>query len=212
MAWTASLTTRTMGEERHSSGHWLARRFLEARAGCAASSSFLRQLWLCSFVRLTNFSPHALHIGDGKRITERPSVRAVNPCRKARSVEPTRTCTATTVASRKHQSLRLLREYHLLSQWLISSMRKPNGRNMPRHESATTSPRRRPTSEEELALVAGPPQPDGVHPEDGTQLSAQTKGFCTHSSPAPTLRRAHTSSALSLSVHGPHFTVSCSHS
>ena len=98
------------GEERHSSSHWSARRFLEARTRRAASSSIFWHLWLCSYVRLTNFSPHALHTGD-----ERPSVRAVNPCRKARPVEPKRTCTAVTAASRKHQSLRLLREYHLLS-------------------------------------------------------------------------------------------------
>ena len=41
---------------------------------------------------------------------ERPSVRAVSPCRKARVVEPTRICTAMTAASRKHQSFRLLHE------------------------------------------------------------------------------------------------------
>ena len=87
------------GEERHSSSHWSARRFFEARAGRAASSSFFWQLWLCSYVRLTNSSPHALHTGDGMKTTARPSVRAVNPCRKARSVEPTRTCTATTATS-----------------------------------------------------------------------------------------------------------------
>ena len=135
------------GEERHSSSHWSARRFLEARAGCAASSSILWQLWLCSNVRLTNSSSHALHTGDGKMTTERSSVRAVNPCRKARSVEPTRACTAMTAAPRKHQSLRLLCEYHLLSQRPISSMRNPNGRSMLRHGSVTIAPRRRPQVE-----------------------------------------------------------------
>ena len=117
VAWTASQTTRTGGGgKRHSSGHWSARRFFEARAGCAVSSRILWQLWVCSSVRLRNSSSRALHTGDGKKATERPSVRAVNPCGKARSVEPTRTCTAMTAAApRKHQSLRLLCEYYLLS-------------------------------------------------------------------------------------------------
>ena len=167
------------GEERHSSGNWSARRFLEARACCAASSRILWQLWVCSFLRLTNSSPHALHTGDGKRTTERPSVRAVNPCSKARSVEPTRTCTAMTAASRKHQSLRLLREYHLLSQRPISSMRKPNGKSMPRHESVTTSLQTSSTSEKVLALVAGPPQPDGVRPGGASDSWHRWKD-CTH--------------------------------
>ena len=65
-------------EERHSSGQWLARRFFETRASRAANSSFLWQLWSCSFVQLTNPSPHALHTSNGKKTTERPSVRAVN--------------------------------------------------------------------------------------------------------------------------------------
>ena len=143
MAWTASRTTRMRGEVRHSSGHLSSRRFPEARAGGAASSRILWQLWVCSFARLTNSSPHALHTGDGKKTTEKPSVRAANPCRKARSVDPTRTCTATTAASRKHQSLRLLREYHQLSQWTISIRRKADGRNTPRRNSVSTSSRRR---------------------------------------------------------------------
>ena len=132
------------GGERDLSAHWSARHFFEARASCAASSSILWQLWLCSFVRLTNSSPHALHAGDGKKTTEKPSVRADNASRKARSVEPTRTCTAVTSASRKHQSLRLLREYHLLSQRTISIMHNSDGRSRPWHELVTTSLRHRP--------------------------------------------------------------------
>ena len=115
-------------EERHSSGHWPARRCFETRASCVASASILWQLWLCRFVRLTNSPPHALHADNGKKTTEKPPVRVVNPCRKARSAEPTPTCTAMTATSRKHQCLRLLREYHLLSQWSVSVMRKSDGR------------------------------------------------------------------------------------
>ena len=110
--------------------HWLAGRFLEAREGGATCprSPHLWQLWLCSFVRLTNCSLRALHADDGKKTTERPSVRVVNPCRKARLVVPTRTCTVMTAAFRKHQSPRLLRVYHLLSQGTMSFMRIPDGR------------------------------------------------------------------------------------
>ena len=81
-------------------------------------------------MRLTNSRPHALHTVGEKETTEKPSVRVVNPCRKARTVEPTPTCTAMTATSRKHQNLRLLREYHLLSQWTVAFMRKSDGRSM----------------------------------------------------------------------------------
>ena len=165
------------GVERHSSSHRSARRFFEARTGCAASSHILWQLWLCNFVRSTYSLPRALHTVSGKKTTARPSVRVVNPCRKARPAEPTRTCTAMTAASRKHQSLRLLREYHLLSQRSISSMRKPNGRSMPQHESVTTSP----TSDEALDLVAGPSQPDGAHPADGPNFRQRRLVFASMS-------------------------------
>ena len=42
----------------------------------------------------------------------------------------TRTCTAMTATSRKHWCLRLLPEYHLLSQWSVSIKRKSKGRSM----------------------------------------------------------------------------------
>ena len=57
-------------------------------------------------------------------------MRAVNQCRKARPAEPTSTRTATTATSRKHQSLRWLREYHLISQWTVSIMSKSDARSM----------------------------------------------------------------------------------
>ena len=46
------------------------------------------QLWLCSAVQLTNSTP--LYADDGKKTTEGLFGRAVNPCREARLVEPTR--------------------------------------------------------------------------------------------------------------------------
>ena len=173
------------GDERHSSCHWSARRFFEARTGCAASSNILWQLWVCSFVRLTKSSPHALHTGDGEKTTERPSVRAVNPCRRARSVEPTRTCTAMTAASRNHQSLRLLCEYHLLNP-----MDDFNHAQFRRTEYASTRvgheiPQTASTSEEALALVVGPPQPDGVHPQNGPNSRHRRKDSAHHQHPHP---------------------------
>ena len=49
----------------------------------------------------------------GKKTTERPSVRVVKP-------QKSTICrTATRTASLKHQSLRYLREYHLLSKWTM---------------------------------------------------------------------------------------------
>ena len=95
---TASRTTRTkgksathlaIGQPDASSKPELVAQQVQASSGncgCAA------------YVRLTNSSPHALHTGDGMNTTARPSVRAVNPCRKARSVEPTRTDTVITAA------------------------------------------------------------------------------------------------------------------
>ena len=168
-------------------------------------------LWLCSFVRLTNSSPHALRADGGKKTTERPSVRVVNPCREARSVEPTRTYTAITAAFQKHQSLRLLCEHHLLSQWTISILHKSNGRSILRHESVTTSPRRRPQAKRRWLLSQTHHNPTGTHSEDGPNPRPPTDGSCTHSSPAPTLRRAHTA-VLFLVLHsGRLFTVSRSH-
>ena len=150
-------------EEGHSPHHRAARRSSVARDGHAASSSFSWQLRLRSFVRLAHSSPHALHTDDGKTTTVRPFVRLVYTCRIARSVEPTRTCTAMTAASRIQQCLRLLREYHLLSQRPIPFMRKPNDRPTERHGLITTLS----TSEEALDLVVGPSPLGGVHPEDG---------------------------------------------
>ena len=97
---------QAVGAARHSTCHWSVSRLFDAGAGCAASSGILWQFWQCSCVRLTNSSQHALHSDGGKKTTERPSVCVANPCRKARSIEPTRTCTAMTAASRKHESLR----------------------------------------------------------------------------------------------------------
>ena len=62
---------------------------------------------------------------------ERPSVHVVKPRRKARLVEPMWTCAATGNASLKHQSLRLMREYHLRFQWTILIMRNSDGRVYP---------------------------------------------------------------------------------
>ena len=135
---------QAVGAARHSTSHRSVSRLFVTRADCAANSGILWQLWFCSVVRLTNSSPHALHADGGNKTTERPSVRVVNPCRKAPSVELTQTYNAMTAASRKHHSLRLLCEYHLLTLWTIPSMCKSDGRSMPRHESITTSPRRRP--------------------------------------------------------------------
>ena len=45
---------QAVGAARHSTSHWSVSRINEARASCAASSSILWQLWLCSFLRLTN--------------------------------------------------------------------------------------------------------------------------------------------------------------
>ena len=163
------------GEERHSSSHWSARRFFEARAGRAASSSFLWQLWLCSYVRLTYSLPHALHADGGKKTTERPSVRVVNPRRKARSIEPMRTCTAMTAASRKHQSLRLLREYHLLFIRTISIMRKSDGWSTPRHESVMTSPRRRPQVKRRWTLPRTHRNPTGSTQRMGPTLGTDER-------------------------------------
>ena len=171
------------GEARYSSSHRSARRFFEARAGCAASSNILWQLWLCSFVRLTNSLPHALRTVGGKKTTGRPPVRVVRPCREARSAQPTRTCTALTAASPAHQSLRLLREYYLLSQRPIPSMRKTNGRSMFRHDSATTSPRRRPQVTRRWILSQVHRNPTGSTQRLDPTLG-KTEGFCTHSSPA----------------------------
>ena len=135
---------QAVGAARYSTSHWPVSRLFYTRAGCAASSGILGQFWQRSSARLTNSSTHAWHADGGKKTTVRPSVHVISPCRKARSTEPKRTCTAMTATPRNHQSLRLLREYHLLTHRSISSMRKPNGRSMPRHESVTTSPRRRP--------------------------------------------------------------------
>ena len=111
---------------------------------CSRVNLPLDRSWLRSFVRLTNSSPHTLHTQSGKKIIEKPSVHVVEPRRKARSVEPTRTCTAMTTASLKHHSLRWLREYHLLSQWTISIMCNLDGSNMSRRKSVTTTFRRCP--------------------------------------------------------------------
>ena len=45
-------------------------------------------------------SPLVLHADGGMKTRNRPSVRAVKPCREARPVEPQRTCTAKIAASR----------------------------------------------------------------------------------------------------------------
>ena len=180
---------QALGPARHSTSHWSVSRIFVARAGCAASSGILWQFWQCSSVRLTNLSPHALHADGGKKTTVRPSMHVFNPCRKARSTRPTRTRTVMTAASRNHRSLRLLREYHLLTLWTISIMRKSDGRSTPRHESVMTSPRRRPQVKRRWILPRAHRNPTGPPPlpKGWIQLSAQTEGLCTHSSPAPTL-------------------------
>ena len=66
-------------------------------------------------------SPHALHTVGGKKTTGGPSVRVVKPCRKRRSTQPTRDCTALTATAPAHQSLRLLRVCHFSSGQVQSS-------------------------------------------------------------------------------------------
>ena len=158
-------------EEGHSPLHRAARRASVARAGHAASLCSCWQLWLRSFVRLTHSSPHALHTDDGKTTTVRPSVRLVYTSRIARSVEPTQTCTAMTAASRIHQCLRLLREYHLLSLRPISFMRKPNDRPTQRHGLTTTPSRRHPQVKRRWILSWG-----HRHSTESTQRMVPTPG------------------------------------
>ena len=100
----------------------------------------------------------------GRRPQRGPSVRVVNPCGKARSIQPTLNCIELTAASRKHQSLRLLREHHLLFQRTISIMRKSDGRSTPRHESVMTSPRRRPQVKRRWTLPRAHRDPTGSTP------------------------------------------------
>ena len=91
--------------------HGGTRKTLNSSPGWWRSSANLPlSIVLCSFVRLINSSPHALHTQGWKMTTEKPSVHVVKQHTTARSVQPTRTCTATTTASLKHQGLRLLRE------------------------------------------------------------------------------------------------------
>ena len=187
-AWrgTASRTTRTKGK---SATHRVigqpddSSKPKQVAQQVQASSG---QLWLCSFVRLANSLPHALHTGDGKKTTEgtHPCVRSTH-AKKTRLVEFTRNCTAMTTAFRKHPSCPLLREYLLLSQRPISSMRKPNGRSMPRHESATTSPRRRPQVTRRWILSRVHRNPTGSPPEDGSNSRHRRKDFAHIHHPHP---------------------------
>ena len=150
-----------------------ASRFLEARTGGAASSSLLSQSWLCRFVLLAHSSLHALHRVGGWKTTGR-TIRAVNPCRGARSAQRTRTCTALTAASVKHQSLRWLRVYHFSSHSSIPFMRivRQKERRLAQagHGILQTSP----TGDEALALLVSPSQTPQGSPSAWIMLWAWT--------------------------------------
>ena len=77
-------------------------------------------------VQLRAVNPHRAlrtYKREGRSQRDHPW-HVVEPPGKARSVPPTRTCTAMTTAmttaSLKHQSLRLLLEYQLVCQWTLS--------------------------------------------------------------------------------------------
>ena len=73
-------------------------------------------------------------------------------------------------ASRIHQSLRLLRENHLLSQWTISTMHKSDGRSMPRPELVTTSLSHRPQVRRRWLLPRAHRLPMGFTQRAGSNL------------------------------------------
>ena len=114
--------------------------------------------------------------------------------RVARSVEPTRTCTAMTATSRKHQRLRLLREYHLPFQGSAPILRIPDGWSMPRRCLIPTFSRRRPQVKRHWILTwvhrysAKPTQ--RMVPTLGTDLSVDNRATlvsCCTSSVLPRL-------------------------
>ena len=131
------------------------------------------------FLRVTNSSPHALHADSGKQTAERASVRVVNPYRKARLVKPTWSCIAMTAASLKHQSLRLLHEYHLLSHCTIFIMHLSDGKSMLGRMLVTMSSRGRPKMWRRWILSLGhgksAESTQSMDPTLGTKLSVDNR-------------------------------------
>ena len=114
-------------------------------SGCCGSSPSLTHLWLHNLCfRLTNSLAHSLYYTGGKKVTLRPSVYVVRPCRKAVSTEGMQTSTASTLASLKHHSLRLLREYHFISCLPVPIMGNSEGCSAPCWRLAATSCKRLP--------------------------------------------------------------------
>ena len=123
---------------------------------------------------VNNSSPHALHTQGGKEDL-RETIRA---CGQA---------TQKSTVGRAHadlhrddnrlsetlESLRLLREYHLLSQWALSILRKTNGRSMLRRKSVATSSRRRPQVKRRW-ILSWVHRNSAGSPRGWTQLSAWT--------------------------------------
>ena len=114
------------------------------RSGCWGSSPFLTHLCLHKPFRLTNSLAHSLHCTGGKKVTLRPSVYVVKPCRKAVSTEDMQTSTASILASLKHHSLRVLREYHFISRLTMPIMGNSESCSKPCWRLAATSCKRLP--------------------------------------------------------------------
>ena len=129
-----------------------------------------------AFLRFTNSSTHALHTDETRRDETRGGKEhhreTIRACGQA-TQKSTICRTATTTASLKHQSLRSLREYHLLYQWTSLIMRKFDGKSMLRRMSVTTSSRRRPQVKRRWILWWVPRNSAGS-PRGWTQLSTRT--------------------------------------
>ena len=199
MAGTASRTTRTKGKSatHRAIGQPVAssKPVAVAQQVQASSGNFV-----CAVLYGWQ-TPRRTHCTQmtGKKTTERPSVRAVNPCEKARLVEFTRTCTADdsrlSETSEPSTVARVLLALPTADFKHAQTKRGEYASTRIGHDILQTSS----TSDEALDLVADPPQPDRVHPEDGPNSQRRRKDFAHIHHPHP-LCDAPTPAVLCLSL------------